>query len=53
MYDAISDFIVYLEESIRRSEDAEEITRLEYVLETARKMLDRVAETASSVGVPS
>ncbi len=43
MFDAISNFIVYLEDCIRESTDLEEISRLEYVLDKARTIRDKVA----------
>ena len=49
MFDAISNFIVYLEECIRDSTDLEEISRLSYVLDQARTLRDKVEKIPQQV----
>lgn len=46
MFDAISNFIIYLRECIENSEDPDEIVRLESVLRKAEKIKEKI-ETAS------
>jgi len=53
MFDAISNFIVYLEECIRDSTDLEEISRLSYVLDQARTLRDKVAAPTAPVQISS
>ena len=48
MVDAISNFIEYLEDCILRSDDPEEIARLEYVKDKARIILEKVVDSAAS-----
>lgn len=45
MFDAISNFVVYLRECIENSEDPDEITRLESVLHKAEKLQEKIEST--------
>ncbi len=42
MFDAISNFIVYLRECIENSEDPDEVIRLENVLRKAERIREKV-----------
>ena len=53
MFDAITSFIAYLEESIRASTDPEEVSRLSYVLDKAKVIRDKVAIASTSVSISS
>ncbi len=47
MYDAITNFIAYLEECIQKSSDPEETARLSHVLNKARTIRDKVNSALS------
>jgi len=46
MFDAISNFVVYLRECIENSEDPDEIVRLQNVLEKAERIQEKIEGVA-------
>lgn len=52
MIDAIANFVIYLRECIEDSEDPDEVSRLESVLEKAERIKAQIEHTtAQQVGV--
>lgn len=48
MFDAISNFIAFLRESIDKSNDPDEIVRLETILDKAERIKERLLSTAAA-----
>ncbi|HUZ17541.1 MAG TPA: hypothetical protein VMV68_04085 [Spirochaetia bacterium] len=48
MFDAITNFISYLKESIENSNDPEEIERLESVLEKAERIKEKIDSVSAA-----